>query len=235
MSDGAGGLEQAGEADRDGSGVTSGGGVGSENQRHQGPEFGVALQGARRPTMLEDPFADAVDEASSQAPRRGRAAKDRTCLAQVAIGAHTVICLNTERKIVMLLDRASMAFISDYMVTLTRNVIHSMSKNCPTPEPSSSTNATREVAPFHFVASPTPCIRDKVVWSAGRNVWQVLPKGKEGKKKKVAPLAVDASLTGKKFDDEKTRQYRAAVELWNAEDESKRIRIPTLRLDMASA
>ena len=63
----------------------------------------------------------------------------------------------------------------------------------------------------------------------------MLPKGKEGKRKKVAPLAADKSLTAKEFDDEKTRQYWAAVELWNAEDESKRMRIPAVRMDMASA
>ena len=230
-------MEQAGEADRDGSGVTSGGGVGSENQQHQGLEFGVALDGCRRTTGLEDIFAtpDDVDEASRQGSSTGKKFRQRMCLAEVAFGAHTVICLNTERKIVMRLDPASMAFISDYMVTLTRTVIHGMSKNGLTQESPSPPNATREVAPFHLVASPTPNHRGRVVWSAGSCVWLVSLKVNQGKKKKVVSLAVDKSLTAKEFDDEKTRQYWAAVELWNAEDESNRKRIPTERTDMASA
>ena len=140
---------------------------------------------------MEDPFTGAAEEVSTQATRRTHASRSRSCLVEVAIGEHTVICLNTEKKIVMLLDPKSMAFISDYMVTLSRQVVHMMSKKTSlTPEPRSPMKPSSEVAPFHLVASPTPCIRDKVVWSPGGNVWKVLPKRQDGKPKKVGPLAV---------------------------------------------
>ena len=70
--------------------------------------------------------------------------------------------------------------------------------------------------------SPTPSIKDRVIWEPMEFAWCVLTKDVE-KKCHVDRLTVD--LDTKRFAQSKIEKYREAVELWNSRDKSSRKRI----------
>ena len=172
-----------------------------------------------------------ADSRESQASRRDQErarrlppARTRSRALIVSIGEHSLVCLNSSQKISLKLERPTIKFISEYMVALARRVIQEVAEGgrlCP--------ESVGSQAAFHFQASVTPNLRDKVTWDVTNSSWTVVwkSKGKKGKTRNTRSLPVDPSLSSEDFQAEKVRQYSAAVALWNAEDKSARSKVPT--------
>jgi hypothetical protein len=154
---------------------------------------------------------------------------------EVDIGGYKVKCLNTTARILLLLEKATVTFITSWIVPLVRDLALRQKKTGS--EEVSETDGSGSVVPlegFHFIASPTPNIRDKVNWNPSTHTWTIqtrkpilpkqLPIGKPH-----GNFAVDASLSADLYEEQKIDKYWRAIAMWNKQDGSKRTRIPILR------
>ena len=94
-----------------------------------------------------------------------------------------------------------------------------------------ATTATEELCPrtlqrFHFCASRTPNLRDKVCWNPLRHSWELRLKKAKGTLNDK--FAVDPSLTAERYEEQKLAMYVAAIAAWNRLDGSSRHRIHAL-------
>jgi len=116
-------------------------------------------------------------------------------------------------------DKATYDFVAEYVVPLVRRVAQNLKKS---PASGGGLAPRTSPAPFHFKPSPTPSIKDRVIWEPMQFAWSVLTKDAE-MKSHVDRLTVDRDT--KLFAQSKIEKYREAVELWNSRDKSSRKRI----------
>ena len=138
---------------------------------------------------------------------------------KVAIDKHTIRCFRYDKKIGIVVDKATYDFVAEYVVPLVRGVAQNLKKS---PASGGGLAPRTPPAPFHFKPSPTPSIKDRVIWEPMEFAWSVLTKDVE-KKSHVDRLTVDKDT--KLFVQSKIEKYREAVELWNSRDKSSRKRI----------
>jgi hypothetical protein len=185
------------------------------------------------PGALQDPFeeGDSLDDHVIVAKR----VKSTIAVMEVDIGGYKVKCLNTTARILLLLEKATVTFITSWIVPLVREL--ALSQENTGSGGVSETDSSGSVGPltgFHFIASPTPNIRDKVNWNPSTHTWTIqtrkpilpkqLPIGKPS-----GNFAVDASLSADLYEEQKIDAYWRAIAMWNKQDGSKRTRIPILR------
>jgi hypothetical protein len=192
-------------------------------------EFLACMASARRPGVHEDPLAD--DDSSDDKTKRPK--RSQTFEVQANIGGYSVNCLNHTTRMVLKVDQQTVTFITGWIVPLVRKLAHSQAM-----KPSGSESTTEEsptsLAGFHFQASPTPNIRDKVCWNPSIHAWKlVLHKTKDGKIS--SNFCVEPNLPADKYEKERIAEYWNAVEAWNRMDGSKRVRIPMTRLRETTA
>ena len=138
---------------------------------------------------------------------------------KVTIDEHTIRCFRYDKKIGIVVDKATYDFVAEYVVPLVRGVAQNLKKS-----PASGGGLAPRTPPalFNFKPSPTPSIKDRVIWEPMAYAWSVLTKDVE-KKSRVDRLTVDRDP--KLFAQSKIKKYREAVELWNSLDKSSRTRI----------
>ena len=194
-------------------------------------EFLVALNKARVPEKLEDAFAlrddsehintNTDDMGAQPLPGRWRNRKFTPELL-VNIGGFDMITVNDAKKIVMKIDVNLVKFIYAWVVPLVRDMARSQDKQ--ESETMQSPEAPSNLARFHFEASSTPNIRDKVVWNPMDHKWKVLLK-----KPLHSPELLhcpDPDLDPQSYEFAKLTAYGEAILEWNRCDGSTRHRIP---------
>ena len=82
------------------------------------------------------------------------------------------------------------------------------------------------VAKFHFDASATPNIRDKVMWQATSRAWRATARLQSARETLPHDVAVNASLPREDYLKAKLAAYWEAVDWWNTNDKSTRHCIP---------
>ena len=189
-------------------------------------EFIACMTVARAGTdRLEDPFGEA-DSLHDNVPAAKRQ-KSTAPVLYVAVGGYTLTTLNNTVKIVLLLEKETVTFITNWVVPLLRELALSQEKySSNSAEETDSSESMRTLASFHFIASPTPNIRDKVNWNPGTHSWAI------NLKKPIAKLPenfdVDPTVSRDLYEEQKNDAYRRAIAIWNKLDGSKRTRIPVL-------
>ena len=121
-------------------------------------------------------------------------------------------------------DDDTVKFISGWILPLAMKLAHSQADTGSSTDtvPSESPIA---LAAFHFVASPTPDIRDKVYWKPTSSRWSVRASKQQGTYN-PAELAVDPCLDSDQYTTAKGATYLRAIAIWNRLDGSRRHRIP---------
>jgi hypothetical protein len=145
------------------------------------------------------------------------------CVIDVKIGGFDVSCLNNRRQIVLKLCDATMKFIEQWMVPLVRELARSQvdAESSTDARPSDS---VATLANFHFTASNTPNVRDKVFWNPSLHTWEVNAKKPKGELSKVG-LVVDKHLGADEYEQAKVDAYSRAITAWNDLDGSTRHRL----------
>ena len=178
------------------------------------------------------PSADTDDEVEDANSSR-RFCK-RVAAIELVIGGYSLVCLNTQKQIVIKVDDVAPEFIRHWFMPLAMKTAHSQ----VTPKPSPPQPPVKKVAAepitaasFQFSANPTPNVQGKVLWSPLAHAWQVRIH------KPVATLPaksfnVDPHLKRDEYLKEKSKAYKRAADVWNDFDGSQRLRIklPTVFL-----
>ena len=175
-----------------------------------------------------DPFSDSEDDCEGK-PAAGRGKTDgrgKTTAAaiDIIVGGFTVRCMNSKRQILLKVDERTTAFVVGWVVPLARELALSQASVDDATDTSATTDSPPKMAAFHFTGSPTPTIRDKVIWNPMEHRWAL----KADKPKGAVPvqeLAVNPSLGADDYNAGKALAYGRAVEAWNRLDGSKRHRI----------
>ena len=186
--------------------------------------FVPALGDGRVPA---DALANLFDDAVSNTPASNKKARSRASripAVTVRLGEHDLVAMNSHYRMAFRMEQNTIAFMSTFMVSMARKVIHAgnVSSNSPT-------ESVPSPAAFHFTPPTLPNHRDKVVWSPTQNAWLVSCKV-DKHIKRTTKFAVDMALPQEEREREKARQYGHAVETWNIQDRSKRPRIPVGQL-----
>ena len=182
--------------------------------------FVPALGDGRLPgPALADLFEDAGPQASSPASdKKPRSRESRIPVVTVTLGDHDLVAMNSHYRMAFRMEQNTISFISTFMVSMARRVIHSgnVSSNSPT-------ESVPSPASFHFTPPKLPNHRDRVVWSPTQNAWQVSVKVDKHIKK--SKFSVDMGLPQEEREREMARLYSLAVDTWNSQDRSNRPRI----------
>jgi len=189
-------------------------------------EFLTCLDISRRPAGIDDAFgcADAADNITT-VPRNGNRVQDRHGLPEITvhIGGFDLVCLNYGSRIVMKLCGDTVNFIAEWVLPLLRELARSQDSQQLEAETATEELCPRTLQGFHFCASKTPNIRDKVCWNPLRHSWEVCLKKAKGTPNKK--FAVDPELTPLFYEEQKLAMYVAATAAWNRLDGSNRHRI----------
>ena len=159
-----------------------------------------------------DTFSDSDDDCGGK-PAAGRG-KTTAAAIDIIVGGFTVGCMNTKRQILLKVDERTTAFLVGWVVPLAREFALSQADVDDAADTTATTDSPSKLASFHFSASPTPNIRDKVSWNPREHRWAlkvVKPQGDV----LVQELAVDPSLGADDYNAEKALAYGRAVEAWN--------------------
>ena len=145
-----------------------------------------------------------------------------------------MVVLNDARKLCVRLEEKSARFVSEWMLPLVHEVVARADKaDHSTPETASSSDSSRPVAKFNFLASDTPNIANKIYWQPGHHRYLVhvlLPEGTgKAMKNHVIKMSVDSKKSAEEYENVQVALCWKAVTTWNERDMSKRERIPTLR------
>ena len=169
-----------------------------------------------------DTFSDSEDDCEGK-PAAGRGTTTAAAI-DIIVGGFTVRCMNSKRQILLKVDERTTKFLVGWVVPLTRELALSQASVDDATDSTATTDSPPKLAAFHFSASPTPTIRDKVIWNPMEHRWAL----KVDKPKGAVPvqaLAVNPSLGADDYSAEKALAYGRAVEAWNLLDGSKRHRI----------
>ena len=191
-------------------------------------EFQECVTKARAPHNAAADLSDSDGDGHEGSQPRWRApGKGFGAVLDARIGGRQVRCLNHTTRMVLELDATTEEFITAWMVPLVRVLARQQDLPATVP-PCVAPESSAQVAGFHFTASMTPNVRDKLCWNPLAHAWNLLlakPKGAP-----TESFAVDASLPPKEFEEEKRAAYRRAIEAWNKLDGSSRLRIPGVPL-----
>ena len=145
------------------------------------------------------------------------------------IGGFNVTVLNLIRPKVLKVDADALIFITEYIV---KRVVHLLSVAQAGTEAASSSAQPVPLAKFHFPDSPTPNVRDKVVWDPTKHAWRIIVKSEHSHKvsdqhkdEQGRTLSVDFSLKREDYFEARIEAYDRAIRAWNALDKSKKDRI----------
>ena len=168
-------------------------------------EFIACMEVARAvPGGLEDPFEEggSLDDHVSVAKR----VKSTTSVMEVDIGGYKVKCLNTTARMLLLLEKETVTFITSWIVPLVRELAlkHEQTGSEGVSETDSS-ESVGALAGFHFIASPTPNIRDKVNWNPSTHSWAI--QLRQPIAKPSGNFAVDPSLSADLYEEQKIDAY----------------------------
>jgi hypothetical protein len=191
-------------------------------------EFVKCLDKARRRDAIADGSCDGDDDAD--APDATSFQRTDTHCAPhaklnrcpeiiIRIGWFDLYCLNNKNRIVMRLDATTIKFINEWLVPLLRDM--AIAKDHPM-KPLSPDQSIDPVG-FQFSSNTTPNIRNKVTWNPTRHAWDV--QATNPKSEITGRFEADPSLGVDEFEEAKIAAYVAAIEAWNANDNSKRHRI----------
>ena len=145
----------------------------------------------------------------------------------VNIGDHIVEVLNDAHRFVIKLfdhgklQKNTIAWIQKWLLPLAKVRITHDSRSQKS-ESSQETQPVLNLAPFHFKASPTPNIRDRVTWNPTHSAWLVHVKKD---KHPAAPKVLKVETTGMSKDEaaaENDKVYIQAIQQWNKCDGSNR-------------
>ena len=193
--------------------------------------FLVSLAVARKPSKLKDAFCSDSDDdtvpATGSSKQHKTADSDPTVI--VSIGGFDVTVVNHAARVIMLIDKDNLKFISDWVVPMVRQIAKNLVPDVPETGSSDDTASVKSsMTPnFNCNASPTPNWRDKVCWNPLAHTWVVLvKKRKDLQHKPPESYKVDSSLSAAEYDVAKLSSYIMAIDAWNKLDGSSRHRIP---------
>ena len=146
---------------------------------------------------------------------------------ELDIGGYKVKCLNTSARMLLLLEKQTVTFITSWIVPLVREVALQEQARSEGVSETDSSESVGAFADFHFIASPTPNIRDKVNWNPSTHSWAI--QLRQPIAQPSGNFAVDPSLSPDLYEEQKIDAYWRAIAMWNKLDGSKRIRIPIIR------
>ena len=170
-----------------------------------------------KPVTEDDSLPD-----GKPAPKR---MKPSTAVIEVMIGGYKVNCLNTTVRILLLLETQTVTFITRWIVPLVQDLaLCQDQKGLEGASETDSSESTGAIAAFHFIASPTPNIRDKITWNPMTHSWVLHLRQSKGTPSQH--FTVDPSLPAHSYEEQKKDAYRRAIVMWNKLDSSKRQRIP---------
>ena len=198
-------------------------------------EFLACLGKARARVVLDDAFDVAHDEIKSTTVPSNvnrvqdrHAVRDRHSLPEVVVhvGGFDLVCLNHGNRIALKLCDDTVKFIAAWVVPLLRELAHSQDSQQLGATTDTDKHRPSTLQGFHFCASSTPNLRDKIVWNPLRHSWEVRLKHAKGKL--TEKFVVDPSLAAHLYEAQKLAMYVAAIAAWNRLDGSSRHRIHAL-------
>ena len=207
---------------------------------HFRKQFQTAMATARKAQNLEDPLSDSDSEnavtATSQAcdwPSRCTAGV-KSAVVEISLGEFTIVSLNSNRKLTLKIDEATVKFIAGWIVPLVRVCAKTKASSQEVLGCGASTALSQDdLNGFQLRDRPTPNIRDKVCWNPTAHKWKVFLKN--AKDKPSEDFAVDPTQDAETYQKQKVDAYWRAVETWNRLDSSNRFRIPMNRFAQSSA
>jgi hypothetical protein len=184
-------------------------------------EFSACMVKARSGTkgVIQDDSQTVTSDSDSDADIPGKI--QSAAVVHVDIGGYTVKCLNTRRQILISADKASVKFIRHWLLPLAQKAALSPADKKTSllvEEPLAETSVG-----FQFSANPTPNISGKVTWNPTKHAWRV--RAMKPHMKIKGSFEVPSHLSGDKYHNAKSLEYRNAVDAWNKCDGSKRCRI----------
>ena len=202
---------------------------------HFRKQFQTAMATARKAQNLEDPLSDSDSENHVTAPSQVRNyAEVKSAVVEIALGEFTIVSLNSNRKLTLKIDEATVKFIAGWIVPLVRVCAKTKASSQEMLGCGASTALSQDdLNGFQLRDGPTPNIRDKVCWNPTAHKWKVLLKHAKGKPSE--DFAVDPAQDAQTYEKQKVVAYWRAVETWNRLDSSNRFRIPMNRFAQSSA
>ena len=191
-------------------------------------EFAAALGLARIPKKLEDPFADSDSPPAQELFRKHRSSKATITpdAIDIHIGGCKLNCVNNSTKMILKVDDDTVKFILKWVVPFVRELALKEDEKAHSQDKDVAICSKPPTAPaaFHFNASATPPIRDKVTWDVVGSKWLVTVKKPKVKNSQLS-WPVDTQLCAIAFEKEKLEHYHRAIDIWNDVDGSTRRRI----------
>jgi hypothetical protein len=203
---------------------------------HFRKQFQTAMATARKAQNLENPLSDSDSENHVTFPENQvrNYAEVKSAVIEIALGEFTIVSLNSNRKLTLKIDEATVKFIAGWIVPLVRVCAKTKAPSQEMLGCGASTALSQDdLNGFHLRDGPTPNIRDKVCWNPTAHKWKVLLKHAKGKPSE--DFAVDPAQDAQTYQEQKVVAYWRAVETWNRLDSSNRFRIPMNRFAQSSA
>ena len=141
-------------------------------------------------------------------------------------GGFDLVCLNHGNRIALKLCDDTAKFIAAWVVPLLRELAHSQDSQQLGATTDTDKHRPSTLQGFHFCASSTPNLRDKICWNPLRHSWEASLKYAKGKL--TEKFVVDPSIAAHLYEAQKLAMYVAAIAAWNRLDGSTRHRIHAL-------
>ena len=138
-----------------------------------------------------------------------------------------VTCLNALNKYYISSDTNATKLLQTRISTACDNAARKACEGSPTDTGTEASEVASPASGRYKYANTTPNLRSRLWWNSSKNAFllDVMKLAKGKKLPHPMQFAVPMNLTGGKFDAERERLYKAAVDTWNDVDGSNRSRI----------